>query len=91
MTEISRIDFSDATAVRDSAVQLFNEANDRRFFIGEDVPSPQRAAIQRTARQWVARACRTLPAMSRTEAHTFLPLYDLIHRIAYGSPAPVWK
>lgn len=91
MTEISRIDFSDAAAVRDSAVQLFTEANDRRFFIDEDASSPQRAAIRRTARQWVARACHTLPAMPRTEAHTLLPLYDLIHRIAYGTPAPVWK
>lgn len=87
MTEISRIDFSDATAVRDSAVQLFTEANDRRFFIDEDASSPQRAAIRRTARQWVARACRTLPAMPRAEAHNLLPLYDLIHRIAYSSPA----
>lgn len=87
MTEISRIDFSDATAVRDSAVQLFTEANDRRFFIDEDASSPQRAAIRRTARQWVARACHTLPAMPRAEAHTLLPLYDLIHRIAYGTPA----
>jgi len=87
MTEISRIDFSDVTAVRDSAVQLFTEANDRRFFINEDISSPQRAAIRRTARQWVARACCTLPAMPRAEARTLLPLYDLIHRIAYGTPA----
>lgn len=88
MTEISQIDFSDAAAVRDSAVQLFTEANDLRLFIDEEHPTPQHMALRRVARQWVARATRTLPAMPRSAADTLLPLYDLIHRIAYATPAP---
>lgn len=86
MIDISKIDFSDTTAVRDSATRLFIEANEMRLFIDEDHPTPRHLAMRRIARQWVTRAADAISRMTPADARSVTDLYGLIHRIAYGLP-----
>lgn len=86
MIDISKIDFSDTTAVRDSATRLFIEANDMRLFINENRPTPQHVAMRRIAGQWVTRAADAISRMTPADARSVTDLYGLIHRIAYGIP-----
>lgn len=87
LLDISLVDFSDTREIGGFASLLCRSASDAGMFLSGFTPTADTVEIRRQADRTIRRLDTVLPQMSEAGALSAVSVYDIIHRIAYTTPA----
>lgn len=85
--DIRSTDFCDAHAITDSAAAIFEAANELGLFMSHSRRSRNEKEVRQAAEMWVRHVESTIDSLSPGDALTVIARFDLVHRIAFNSPA----
>jgi len=87
LLDISLVDFSDTREISGFASLLCKSASNAGMFLSGFTPTADTVEIRRQADKTIRRLDTGLPRMSEAGALSAISVYDIIHRIAYTTPA----
>lgn len=88
LPDIAGVDFRDVSDICGYASLLFATAGSHGMFSLRVPRGHESEELRSTARQWVSRVDDTIGTLTPGDTLSVTAPYDLIHRLAYGRPAP---
>ena len=82
-----KVDYDDPQQVTGQAIQLCRLASEAGLFHPGRGNAPEAAAIRQSAKEWLRQIDHRLDSMTAADALQAIGSYDIIHRLAWQTPA----